>query len=113
MSSGRSGSLDMKEKLPDHFFLHVRAGMIGDHGHVTVNPRDMKRDGDDMLVPEMLTDAEKEAVDMAGRLYTLIADLVVQGGPNREDDLAEFRLHIHDIQHAVMAQAAGRRYYGW
>ena len=65
-----------------------------------------------MTPDEILTDAEKEAVDMAGRLYTLIADLVVQGGPNREDDLAEIRTAIHHIQHAVMAQAAGRRYPG-
>lgn len=58
----------------------------------------------------LLTDEEREAVRLAGVLYTLIADDVVVGGVTREDDLAELRSHVHAIQNMVKAQAAGRAY---
>jgi hypothetical protein len=56
----------------------------------------------------IMSQAEHDAVDMAGRLYTFIAENVVARGETREADLAELRMLIHGIQHAVMAQAAAR-----
>lgn len=56
----------------------------------------------------MLTGDEREAVRLAGQLYTFIADRVCGNGPTRDEDLAEVRFAIHAVQHAVMAQAAPR-----
>jgi hypothetical protein len=60
----------------------------------------------------VLTDAEREAVRMAGELYTHVQDKVCGNGPTRDDDLAELRASIHHVQHLVMAQAAARLYPG-
>jgi hypothetical protein len=64
------------------------------------------------LADELLTDEEREAVRLAGMLYTLIADHVTAAGPNRESDLAEVRALVHGIQYRVMANAAARAYPG-
>lgn len=58
----------------------------------------------------LLTAAEKQAVDLLGRAYTLIAGLVVADGPTCQADLAELRGRVHDLQRAVMANAAARAY---
>jgi hypothetical protein len=60
----------------------------------------------------VLTDAEREAVRMAGELYTHVQDKVCGNGPTRDDDLAELRASIHHVQRLVMAQAAARLYPG-
>jgi hypothetical protein len=60
----------------------------------------------------MLSDDEREAVRMAGLLYTHIQDKVCGNGPTRDDDLAELRASIHHVQRLVMAQAAARLYPG-
>jgi hypothetical protein len=60
----------------------------------------------------MLTDPEREAVRMAGELYTHIQDKVCGNGPTRDEDLAELRAGIHHVQRLVMAQAAARLYPG-
>lgn len=60
----------------------------------------------------MLTDAEREAVRMAGELYTHVQDKVCGNGPTRDGDLAELRASIHHVQRLVMAQAAARLYPG-
>jgi hypothetical protein len=60
----------------------------------------------------MLTDDEREAVRMAGELYTHIQGKVCGNGPTRDDDLAELRASIHHVQRLVMAQAAARLYPG-
>lgn len=59
-----------------------------------------------------LTDDERKAVRLAGELYTLIAERVCGHGPTREDDLAEVRASVHQVQRAVMAQAAARLHPG-
>jgi hypothetical protein len=64
------------------------------------------------MPPGFLTDAEREAVRMAGLLYTHIQDNVCGPGPTRDDDLAELRASIHHVQHWVMAQAAARLHPG-
>jgi len=61
-------------------------------------------------VDDGLTDDEREAIRMAGCLYTSIKDKVCGNGPTRDDDLAELRVNIHHIQHLIMAQAAARAY---
>jgi hypothetical protein len=61
-------------------------------------------------VPELLTPEEREAVQLAGQLYTLIADHVVAHGATRDDDLAEIRAAVHVIQRAVESHAAARAY---
>jgi hypothetical protein len=60
----------------------------------------------------MLTGDEREAVRLAGELYAHIAGKVCGNGPTRDDDLAEVRRSIHDIQYRVEAQAAARLYPG-
>jgi hypothetical protein len=55
----------------------------------------------------VLTPDEHRAIQQAGVLWgTLCA--VVADGPTRTADLAELIVHVHAIQHAVMAQAAAR-----
>jgi hypothetical protein len=58
----------------------------------------------------MLTEDEHEAIRMAGELYSHIAGKICGMGVTREADLAEVRTRIHDIQHAIMAQASAREY---
>lgn len=60
----------------------------------------------------LLTDAEREAVRMAGELYALIRDEVCGHAFTRDDDLAEVRADIHHIQYRIMGQAAAREYPG-
>ena len=52
---------------------------------------------------------EREIVHDLGRIYTRMT-AIVGDAVTREDDLREIRAHIHDLQHAVMAQAAARCY---
>lgn len=59
---------------------------------------------------ELLTEVEHEAIDMAGRLWTLIRTEVIGHGPTRVSDVSELTAFIHGIQHIVMAQAAARAY---
>jgi hypothetical protein len=61
-------------------------------------------------ISNLLTGAEREAVRLAGLLYTLIEEHIVADGPTRDDDLAELRAAVHVIQRAMLAQAAGRAY---
>jgi hypothetical protein len=64
-----------------------------------------------LLTPDdLLTADEHEAVRMAGRLYTFIAERVVADGPTKDDDLAELRAVVHVIQRAVLANAAARAF---
>jgi hypothetical protein len=58
----------------------------------------------------MLTDDEREAIRLAGELYTHIANKICGMGVEREGDLAELRVTIHHIQRLIMAQAAARAY---
>lgn len=57
----------------------------------------------------MLTPAELEAIDLAGRLAEKVGE-IVGNGPTRAHDLNELLAHVHVIQHAVMSQAAARSY---
>ncbi|GIH95344.1 hypothetical protein ACFFMN_23570 [Planobispora siamensis] len=56
------------------------------------------------LTPDEL-DALSLTADLAGRLA-----LIVGEGRSRAHDLNELLVHVHAIQHAVMAQAAARIY---
>lgn len=56
-----------------------------------------------------LTEDEHAAVKMAGDLWGLLCR-IVGDEPVRRPDLAELIIHVHAIQRAVMAQAAGRAY---
>jgi hypothetical protein len=58
----------------------------------------------------VLTDAERQAVRMAGELYTFIARYVCGSGPTRDADLAEIAASVHDVQYRVTGQAAARLY---
>lgn len=57
-----------------------------------------------------LTPDEMRAIDLTAELWNLITGKIVLDGPSREGDLAEFALHIHNIQHAIMAQSCARSY---
>lgn len=58
---------------------------------------------------ELLTPAEHDAVAMAGELWNLLTG-IVGDGPAREGDLRELIAPIHEIQRAVLKQAAARAY---
>jgi hypothetical protein len=58
---------------------------------------------------ELLTQEEHDVVQLAGELWGEICR-VIPDGPTREADLRELIIHIHAIQHAVMANAAARAY---
>lgn len=59
--------------------------------------------------PGFLTAAEHEAIAQAAKLWdTLCA--VAEEDVTRSRDLSELAVHIHAIQHAVMANAAARVY---
>ena len=60
--------------------------------------------------PEMLTLAEHQVADLLEQAASLFAKKVVGEGPTRDADTAEFFSRIHDLQHAVMAQAAARAF---
>lgn len=57
----------------------------------------------------LLSEAELEAMSMTGALARQIRK-VIGTGPQSEHDWAEMARMIHDIQHAVMAQAAARAF---
>lgn len=57
----------------------------------------------------LLTADEHRAIQMAGDLWRQLC-LVVGHGRTRDSDLRELVIHIHAVQHMVMAQAAGRVY---
>lgn len=59
---------------------------------------------------ELLTPAEHRALEMAGQLFSLIADKVIRSERTGPGDERELLHHIHAIQHMVMAQAAARAY---
>jgi hypothetical protein len=58
----------------------------------------------------MLTDAEHKAMKLTADLWDHLCSAVVRGGDIRNGDLNELAMHVHAIQHAVMAQAAARAY---
>lgn len=58
---------------------------------------------------DILTDAERAAIQKAGELWGDLCAIVAPGS-TRTADLDELIIHIHAIQHAVMAQAAARAY---
>ena len=57
-----------------------------------------------------MTDAEHRVVALLGEAFTLYAQEIVADGPTRSHDVGEFAARTHDLQHAVMAQAAARAY---
>lgn len=56
-----------------------------------------------------LTPDERMAILQAGDLWATLCR-IVGDDRTREADLGELVIHIHAIQHAVMAQAAARAY---
>jgi hypothetical protein len=58
---------------------------------------------------DLLTEAEREAISLAGDLATKLSEIVGHGS-TRAADLAELLHHVHGIQRAVLAQAAARTY---
>lgn len=57
----------------------------------------------------VLTDAEHAAVKALGDVWHDLCH-IIGSGPTRAHDLAEVIVHIHALQHFVMAQAAARAY---
>lgn len=58
---------------------------------------------------ELLTEDEHRAVELAGELYGLLCS-IVGDGPTRDQDLRELIGPVHEIQRAVLKQAAARAY---
>lgn len=56
-----------------------------------------------------LTPDEHKTVRLAGELWNQLCR-AIPDGPTRDADLHELVVHIHAIQHAVMANAAARAY---
>lgn len=57
----------------------------------------------------LLTGAEHELIGMLGEVAARFREITGPGLP-REGDLAEIVFHVHALQRAVLAQAAGRAY---
>lgn len=60
--------------------------------------------------PSLLTDAEHRAMELTADLYSLIARDIIGSADTRPGDVAELVIHIHAIQHTILAQAAARAY---
>ena len=60
----------------------------------------------------LLTASELAALRLTADLVNLLALDIVGDGPTQRADIAELVVHIHAIQHMVMAQAAARAYPG-
>lgn len=54
-----------------------------------------------------LTELELRVLDVTAELWNLLCQ-VVERDVTRDGDLNELSAHVHAIQHAVMANAAGR-----
>lgn len=57
----------------------------------------------------MLTDAEHALITKLGECFNEFC-IITNDGSNRDHDLSEAALHVHALQHAVMANAAAREY---
>lgn len=58
---------------------------------------------------ELLTSEEHQAMQLTADLWNLLNRIVGQGR-SRAGDLGEICTHIHNLQHAILAQAAARAY---
>jgi len=63
---------------------------------------------------DLLTDDEKEALDLTGKLANKLGVIIRKGGSEvvAEQDWAEAAVFIHQIQHMIMAQACARAFPG-
>ena len=61
------------------------------------------------VTAELMTDLEREIVQDLGDVWAKIREAVGKG-KNRKDDLRELAVHLHALQHAVMAQATARAF---
>lgn len=61
------------------------------------------------MTSELLTAIERAIIVDLGRVWGGMCEFVGTG-PTRDADLAEVVVHIHALQHMVMAQAAARAY---
>lgn len=59
---------------------------------------------------ELLTRHEHQAMDLTSELWHLITSEIVGEDESREEDLRELAAHVHAIQNAILAQAAGRAF---
>lgn len=57
-----------------------------------------------------LTEAEHRAMNLTAELANIFAQEIVASGPTRDQDVDEFVLPLHAIQHMIMAQSAAREY---
>lgn len=57
----------------------------------------------------LLTEREQAVVTALGDTWGDLCS-IVEDGPTRDADLRELVVHVHALQHAVMAQAAARAY---
>lgn len=59
---------------------------------------------------QALTDAEHAALKLTGELWDLLCKQVVGDGAAGDQDRQEIAWHLHAVQRAILAQAAGRAY---
>jgi len=62
-----------------------------------------------MTEADLLTTEEREFVSRLGSLWNDLC-MIVDRGATRRSDLDEAIVHVHALQHLVMAQAAARAY---
>jgi hypothetical protein len=63
----------------------------------------------DSEMTELLTAAEHQAMQLTAELVSALKACILDG-PTRDQDLRELIDHIHPIQNAILANAAGRAY---
>ena len=59
---------------------------------------------------DLMTELEHNTVELLGKVSRNITQIAGRSERVRSFDLAEAVLHIHSLQHMVMAQAAARAY---
>lgn len=59
---------------------------------------------------DALTDAEHAAMDLTAQLARAMGAIIGDGGAPAASDFREVVIHIHALQHMIMAQAAARLY---
>lgn len=85
---------------------HLHGDEPGQHRHHSIDPIVT------VYGRPVLTGAEERVVQLLADAWNLLAREVVEDGPTRDADLAELAAHVHVLQNAVLAQAAGRIYPG-
>lgn len=89
--------------------MHTCNGTTVAGGHIAHSRRCPVHGETRQPLQHALTIEEHEAMELTAELANRLSRIVGQG-PSRAGDIAELVAHLHAIQQAILAQAAGRHY---